>query len=354
MQSSSPVLEAVYYGSPIPRGKAQLTALALVFDRIHFPNVELPHEGVDFEAVEHEARRIEGYGHRDHDTLLLVGMLRILAHVADLREFCTFTGDFNSIFAADESSQAHALVAALEEKLWGPRPGDFIPAYQPAFHKAIPADRPASLNYASPLFYPAKAMIYSAERGLPLVNDSGLPVPALGGDSVEDNAPLLASILAVECVSLALPIVPSLSPKEIIALRSELRGAIAPFRAGLLRLARQLNEGITQGAAHEDIMARARFLVQTEVATNLEQLRADVERASKPFLSKAFEVVKHAPTLASTYATMGLEMAIAQALATFGAIVVDHREDGPNAVAARSPMYYLLRLQQVAGERRIA
>ncbi|MDM0121935.1 hypothetical protein [Variovorax arabinosiphilus] len=343
----------MYYGSPIPRGKAQLTALALVFDRIHFPNVQLPYEGVDFEAVEHEARRIEGYGHRDHDTLLVVAMLRILPHVGDLREFCTFTGDFDSIFGSKESPRAHALVAALEEKLWGPRPEGFIPTYQPASHKAIPADRTASLNYASPLFYPAKAMIYAAEKGLPLVNDSGLPVPGLGGDSVKDNAPLLASILALECVFLALPTVPSLSPKEIIALRAELRGSIVPFRAGLLRLAVQLNEGIAKGAVHQDIMARARFLVQTEVAANLEQLRADVERASKPFLSKAFEVVKHAPTLASTYATMGLEMAIAQALAAVGAIVLDQRENGPNAVAARSPMYYLLRLQQVAGERRV-
>lgn len=56
------------------------------------------------------------------------------------------------------------------------------------------------------------------------------------------------------------------------------------------------------------------------------------------------------PTLAATYASMGLEMAIAQVLAPFGAVVVDHKENGPGAVAARSPMYYLLRLQQVAGE----
>lgn len=57
-----------------------------MFDRIHFPNLQLPHEGVDFEAVEHEARRIERYGYTDHDTLLMVAMPRVLRHVGDLRD----------------------------------------------------------------------------------------------------------------------------------------------------------------------------------------------------------------------------------------------------------------------------
>jgi hypothetical protein len=49
----------VYYGSPIPLSKSSLTLLAVVFDRLHFPNVELPATGFDPAAVAQEAERFE-------------------------------------------------------------------------------------------------------------------------------------------------------------------------------------------------------------------------------------------------------------------------------------------------------
>jgi len=153
MESITPTLEAVYYGSPIPRGKAELTALGLVFDRLHFPNVSLPAKDVDLQAVEKEAQRIEAYGFKDYETVLLVGILRALPHVKDLQEFCVFTGDFNQIFARETDPQAEVLVSALEQEMFGPHPPGFIPTRQPAFHKGLPGlSSEKSLTYASTLF----------------------------------------------------------------------------------------------------------------------------------------------------------------------------------------------------------
>lgn len=353
MRPATPTLEAVYYGSPVPRGKAQLTALALVFDRLHFPNVFLPFEGVDLDALEKETRRIEAYKFTDHHTLVLLGLLRAIPHVKDLREFCTFTGDFNSICGTKSDSQAQVIVSALEEKMFGPTPPGFIPDRRPSSHKGIPGLKiEQSLTYADTLFYPANAMIYAGKLGLPLVNDSGLPVPALGSQSPKNNAQLLSTILALECVALALPVMPSLTPAQIVQVRSELEGALLPFRAGLLRLAGKLNEQISQNAIHEDIVKQAQFLVATEIQPALLELSNGLEKSTKSLTTRAFEVVKHVPTLAASAMTMDWSLAIAHALAAVGGILTEQQQDNPKAVAARSPVYYLLRLQQVAGKRR--
>ncbi|MDI1338791.1 hypothetical protein [Polaromonas sp.] len=353
MTSTTPPLEAVYYGSPIPRGRAQLTTLGLIFDKVHFPNVSLPAEGVDFKGVEQEARRIETYGRKDYDTVLLLGLLRALPHVKDLQEFCVFTGDFESIWAKDANSDVEALVSALEEKIFGPPPAGFIPTRMPAFHKGLPGiDSEKSLTYAGALFYPANAMIYAAKHGLPLINDSDLPVPALGGQSAKNNERLLSTVLALECVALALPTVPSLGPKQIVEIRSELKGSLQPFRTGLLRLAGRLNDCITQNATIEDITEQARFLVATEIQPALLDLSEGLNRSTKSMVTRTFEVVQHLPTLAASFAAMDWSMAIAQALAAAGGILTNRQHESPEATTARSPVYYLLRLQQMSGKKR--
>lgn len=351
MNTTIPTLEAVYYGSPIPRGKAQLTALALVFDRIHFPNVSLPFEDVDLEAVKAEVSRIEAAKLPDYETALLCGILRTLPHVKDLREFCTFTGTFENIFGGETDPRVTSLVEALEEEMFGPSPAGVMPMRMPAFHKGIPGtDSETSITYAGTLFYPAGAAVYAAEHGLPLVNDGDFPVPAINGESLKNNTKLLASILAMECVSLALPTIPSLTPQQIVELRAELKGTLQPFRSSLLRLANQLNQGISQNASNEDVMAQARFLVETEVQATLEDLKSSLLKPTKTFAGHTFEAVKHLPVISTVFATMGSSSALAYAFAAAGAMLIEYKKDSGATAVARSPMYYLLKLQQIAGK----
>jgi len=345
-------LEAVYYGSPIPRGKSQLTALGLLFDRIHFPNVSLPADGVDFAALRKEIQRIEAHKLKDYSTQMLLAIMRMLEHVKDLQEFCKFTGNFGSIFAAEPNPEANKLVSALEDQIFGPPPAGVLRSYMPASHKGIDGiDRELSITYSNALHYPANAIVYAAQNQLPLVNDSSLPVPALGGVSYKNNAKVLTSVLAMECLSLVMPTVPPLMPLQICQLREELKDTVQPFRAALARLAGRLNDGITEDASHEELLRLAQFLVATEVQPLLVELKYGVDVATKSFTAKTFDMVKHIPSVAGAFASMDPSMAIAHALAAVGGILSDHQSGSSKASPAKSPMYFLLRLEQIAGTR---
>lgn len=345
MNESGIKLEAVYYASPIPAKKQSLTFLAVVFDQIHFPDVYLPEEGFDAKEVRKEADRIEALGLKDYSTTLLVGALRCLPLMTDLREFCSFTGSSNS-FGTDFSPATAQLVDALEVEVFGPRPAGFIPTYETRCTKGLPGGG-SSIIYPGSLFYPANAMVYAAQHGLPLINDNHhLPVPAFSGKDAVHNTKLLATIMAMECIKVALPNVRPLTPREIVELRAELSKDLATFRRSLLGLASELNRQISQSASYEDIIRAAKFIVQTQVEPSLAELRSGLERSGGNWYKRAFDIAKEVPVLATMYASMPPEIVIAKVLAMIGGIFVDSQtSSGQKKEASKSGMYYLLRMQ---------
>ncbi|MQR02578.1 hypothetical protein [Glaciimonas soli] len=344
MSDATMKLEAVYYGSAIPANKASLTFLAVVFDRIHFPDVYLPVDGFDSKDVLKEANRIEAYGFTDYDTTLLVGALRCLPMMNDLKQFCHFTG--SNTFDAKFGPETVQLVDALELEVFGPRPENFIPTYQTIHSKGLP-DNNDCIVYPGALFYPANAIVYATQNGLPLVNDNmHLPVPAFGGNDAVHNTKLLATIMAMECVKFALPNVRALTPKEIIELRAELSKYLAQFRRSLLGLAATLNSQISKSDSYEDIMKAATFIVQTEVEPSLAELRDALEGTEQDWYKRTFDLAKEAPLLATMYATMPRAAVIAKVLIMLGGVFVDSRAGAASQKnASRSGMYYLLRAQ---------
>lgn len=345
MNDATLKLEAVYYASPIPAYKESLTFLAVVFDRIHFPDVYLPTAGFDAKDVLKEANRIEALKLKDYETTLLTGTLRCLPLIADLKEFCYFTGNSNS-FGTDFSTETAQLVNALEVEVFGPRPAGFIPTYETRYCKSLPGGD-TEIIYPGSLFYHANAMVYAAQHALPLVNDNyRLPVPAFGGKDAVHNTKLLATIMAMECIKVALPNVRPLTPREIVELRAELSKDLSLFRQSLLSLAAELNQQISQNASYEDIMRAAKFIAETQVEPSLADLRAGLERSGGDWYKRAYDLAKEVPALFTMYATMPREIAIAKALAMFGGVFQDIRTaSNGKKEAAKSGMYYLLRMQ---------
>lgn len=345
MSDTTLKLEAVYYASPIPASKVSLTFLAVVFDQIHFPDVYLPIDGYDTKEVLKEANRIEALGFKGYETVLLVGALRCLPLMTELKEFCHFSGSSNS-FGMNFSPETVQLVDALQIEVFGPRPEGFIPTYDTKSCKGLPGGN-SEIIYPGSLFYPANAMVYAAQHALPLVNDNHrLPVPAFSGKDAVHNTKLLATIMAMECIKIALPNVRPLTPREIVELRAELSKDLTLFRRSLLGLAAELNRQISQNASYEDIMRAAKFIAETQVEPSLAELRAGLERSGSNWYKRTYDLVKEVPELATIYATMPKEIAIAKVLAMIGGMFVDsHTTSSGKKEASKSGMYYLLRLQ---------
>ena len=340
-----PLFEAVYYASPIPSGIVSLTSLAIVFDRLHFPNVYLPTTGYDPADAAKEARRIEGLQRTDYDTRLLVGAMRALPHLKDLNEFCTFGGQAHQVFSGENHPDTSTVVSALDEMIFGPPPQGFTPSYATGFHKGLPGSQ-ESINYPGFLHYPAIALLYAAKSGLPLVNDNpSLPVPGRNGLSAKHNAKLLSSILALECVRVALPSVRPLSPAAIVELRNELRPYLAAFRVSLGKLAQQLNLHISSDSDDGDVRAAASFLVQTEVEPVLAELRDQLAKPAGRWIDRAFSVAKDLPLLAAAAASTNPGSVWAQAAATIGGLLINLKDNDSRKQVARSGIYFLLKAQ---------
>ena len=330
---------------PVPSGPASLTFMGLIFDKIHFPRVYFPSDGYDVADVIKEAERLQNLERIDYNTAVLIGTLRFLPIANQLREFCYFTGKEGEAFHDDEEG-TEKIIKALDVELFGPPKENFIPIYEKNFVKGLPGNE-SSIHYPGPLQYPANALIYSAKHGIPLINDDlHMPVPARGGDSPKNNSKLLATILAMECASFVLPKLKPLHPREILEMRHELSNFIAPFRLSVLRLAGELNKAITSANTSDEVIQAAKFLVETEVQPSLIELQNVINKPSKRWYYRAFDAAKQVPELATAYATMSPNLAIAKTLAAIGNIFVDIHAERAENEAKRSGMYYLLKLKE--------
>ena len=343
-----PILEAVYYATPIPSSALALTHMALVFDRIYFPHVHLPLDGYDPEWVDAEIARIAalprgGFG----DTDDLLAMMRFLRHAKTLDGFCVFTGDSNGFGGKEEG--AEELVKQLDIALFGPPKPNFIPFHFGGHSKGLgPEGGKVAMNYPGQLYYPAQALVYAARNGVPLINDrAGLPIPEPRPGAFKNDVKALSTIAAVQCVAMALPHVKALSPEQIMEMRGEFQPYMKPFRRAVLKLAGQLNNAISEKADLKDVEAAAQALVETEVRPQLLELKDAVEKPARGLYEKAFGLAKQTPELATSFMTMPLSVTVAKALiGVAGFLLKVKADDAKQAQLARSGYYYLLRLSQ--------
>lgn len=307
----------------------------------------MPTADYDEAEVKAEADRITALGLRDYNTAILVGVLRFLPHARTLKDLCIFTGRAEDVFSST-APEAAALADDLEREMFGPRPEGFSPAFETGFSKGLPGEK-TSINYPGPYHYPANAVVYASKHRIPLVNDrQSLPVPGLPGVDAKHNAKLLASILAVECVSLVLPRVKALAPQQLVDVRDELQPHVKPFRLALLRFAKELNQQISESSTTEEIVNAAQFIVKTEVYPALEEFRAAAESPARSWYERSVALAKEAPSIVSTFASEGGVAALGKASATLADFFLNERKarKEQEAQLRRSGLYYLLKLNQ--------
>lgn len=344
--------DIVYYSQPVPPSLKVLTFLSCLFDKIHFPGVFIPDEGFDAEETRKEIDRLSKLGIRDFDDAQCINIMTYALHKNHLKDFCVFTGKDRYMPTLEEG--AEELMRHLGELIYGPFPPDFTPAYNTKFVKGLPGDGNTAVSAPSAISYPANAFIYSMRHGIPLLNDDpGLPVPALGNTSPVSNAKLLSTILSIECVKFLIPNLKALTPEQIVEFRGQTAQYVKPFRLKMLKLAKDFNSAIDKNMSPLDIEKEARFLVETTVYPEIEELRQTLSDPQKPWHRRAIDFGKSVPELAICFASLPLNIAIAKSLVSIAEILGDSQDDIENRKRkiAQSGMYYLLKLEETLGGR---
>src|SRR3984893_2190722 len=106
-------LECVYYPGPIPFDGAALTALCLVFDKIHFPGVYLPKGDYDKALLQEEISRLEALKPRSPDTNRLIDILDFLEYRLPLDGILEFPSARDSILSGSSDKQKGKLIRAI-------------------------------------------------------------------------------------------------------------------------------------------------------------------------------------------------------------------------------------------------
>lgn len=339
-------LDAVYYSQQVPSSLEVLTVLSLIFDKIYFPGVYIPERGIDEAETKKEINRIISLEKRDIDMLRLVNCMIFALHYKYLKDFCIFTGKFGYAGILEEG--AEKLTMQLEELVFGPPPPNFFPSPHMGFAKGLPGEKEAAVNGPAWLSYPANALIYSLKNGLPLLNDNPyLPVPSLGGVDLKNNAKLLSTILAIECIKMVLPKLKPLSPEEIMEFRQQTRECVKPFRLALLRLSKELNAAIQSDTNLDKVQKEASFLVETTVYPELEELKKVINDPAKPWYRRAVDLAKSVPELVTNFISYPANIAIAKLLGEIASTLADLKDNSEKKQKMMGKgYYYLLKIQK--------
>jgi hypothetical protein len=343
-------MDAVYYSAPAPTSLRALTLLGLVFDRLIFPAVYVPDGDVDLDATAKELERIRGLPSRSLDNIHMLNLMVLALNAEHLRDFCVFTGEPQFGREGIMEPGARELAFELERAIYGPPPENFMPMVSEGFAKGLPGGRKAAINGPSWITYPANALLYASRNGYVLVNDDpNLPMPGIGGADLKANAKQLATMMALESVNFVLPNIRPLSLPELAAFRAETKDLVQPFRRAMLRLSKDLNAAILSDASLSDVKREARFIAETTVAPELEQLKAELARPIQPWYRRLVDLATATPEIIGAFATMPTSLAIAKALAKATKILADIRDSQleHEGIGKRGGFHYLLRMDRL-------
>jgi len=338
-------LEAVYLSAPIPRNLAVLTAMGAIFDKVYFPGVYLPKEGFDVGELDKEITRLKALP-QDYDRQLLLGILGLTKHAKTLAGFCEFTADPDDVFGT-KSEPPQQLVRAIFEAIRGPPREGFTPMFDSGHSKGLPGGD-ETVNYPGNHHYLARAIIHSGKTGIPLLNDiPGLNLPGMLDAAPQDDAKLLAGILAVECTRIALPPTPLLRPEDIVEFREANAHLLRGFRRSMLRYAADLNSKI-KDITPEEFETKTKFFIETQIVPSMDELNATMNDPARPWHKRAIDALKIIPQVGGAFLAGGGAAALTKAItATAAQFFVEVAAKGDKKEALkRSGLTYLLRLQQ--------
>ena len=111
-----------------------------------------------------------------------------------------------------------------------------------------------------------------------LLSDSNeLPIPTFSRQ--DKNVANLTSILAEECINIALPTCIDMTPEELLEAREKLKDQLAPFRMAMQKLSSSLKVSVENMVDIKEIKSEAKFIAESQVEPALYELqkRIDIE-----------------------------------------------------------------------------
>ncbi|MGD0827181.1 MAG: hypothetical protein ABSA09_03735 [Desulfobaccales bacterium] len=113
----------------------------------------------------------------------------------------------------------------------------------------------------------------------------------------------LTSILANECIKIAIPICNVLNAEEILIAREKLKDQLVPFRMTMQKLSSQLKQAINNSTNIDEIIGEAQFIAKSQVEPAIYEIRRKIEIEKDKLWVKLFgKLISWIPFVAKIYA----------------------------------------------------
>ena len=133
-------------------------------------------------------------------------------------------------------------------------------------------------------------------------DDPDVPIPVFS--KKEKTVKLLTSILAEECIKVAMPQCVSMTPDEILEARAKLKDQLIPFRMTMQKLSSRLKQSVQDNVAYDDIKREAQFIAESEVEPAIFELKRRIEKEKNKFWIKVFgKTMSWIPFIAKSFLT---------------------------------------------------
>lgn len=177
-------------------------------------------------------------------------------------------------------------------------------------------------------------------------DDPDAPIPVFS--KKEKNVKLLTSILAEECLQVAMPSCVSMTPEQMLEARDKLKDQLIPFRMTMQKLAKRLKQSVQDSEAYFDIKREAQFIAESEVEPAIYEIKRRIEMEKNRFWIKVFgKTISWIPFIAKSFLAPtpdNIYKSIEKIYGDVGDIV----ESGNNVKLVREPgISYLLSAQKV-------
>jgi len=133
-------------------------------------------------------------------------------------------------------------------------------------------------------------------------DDPDIPIPVFS--KKEQTVKQLTSILAEECINIAIPQCVSMTPDEILEARDKLKDQLIPFRMTMQKLSSRLKQSVQDNVAYDDIKSEAQFIAESEVEPAIFELKRRIEKEKNKFWIKVFgKTMSWIPFIAKSFLT---------------------------------------------------
>jgi len=331
----------MYYPAPMIENRKSAVSLALLFDDIHFVTIsDFSTNPTNYLKSLPNEVRIGVIGEKNPIQTRRVG------------EFFAFALDYRELMGSVFHYHPHTfdqLVTQISAKLVR---GEAIPvdellgviqgtsseldAYN-EFRKNFPEIDDDLVLRVAPT-----AMKLAKENDWVLVSDvAEMPVPFVTGKDL--NIKALTSILAEECIKVAIPKCDIVCADELLEVRSKLNDFLVPFRFGMQKMTTGLRAAIKDAKSIDEVKNECAFIARSQVEPAMFELQQKIKNENDKLFLKVFgKIVSWVPFIAKSFLAPTPDQiykTLVKAYGDFGSITESIHE---NSVIKEPGISYLL------------